>query len=108
VTFLNLHKQWELRDLASKDQTYFRVTTADGTFVTVPKDVAYKAAEALWTDRYIVTLPLTKLNKGSQQATNILDFSSKCRKRMAPQALSAARLPENSSQNQTTPLKRNK
>lgn len=49
----DLKVRWELRDLASEDQKYFRANKKDTpatTFVTVPSDIAYEAAAALKDD----------------------------------------------------------
>jgi hypothetical protein len=41
-------RRWELRDLASDDQKYFRATETGKTgFVTIPSDIAYEAAGKL-------------------------------------------------------------
>jgi hypothetical protein len=41
-------RRWDLRDLASDDQTYFRATETGKTgFVTIPSEVAFEAAGKL-------------------------------------------------------------
>jgi hypothetical protein len=51
--YYDLNVTWELRDLASDDQKYFRANKKDTpatTFITIPSDIAYEAAGALKDD----------------------------------------------------------